>query len=206
MSLPKEQAKNLIEALNKMEPVPREPKAKRRKLPWANEEPFEQYLWRKCWGEMTETVFSELENNDPTEEVDTHWEAKLRMQEIRERPTPKPVRKTVSLGEKLEQNARRAKYFGTVSNVPAAEWERWCDAFGRRCAYCGLQLKTPVLEHVVPLSRGGSDTMDNVVPSCMVCNRRKGTRTPYEWLRSEGKQDEFTQRVMAALEVYRCAK
>jgi 5-methylcytosine-specific restriction endonuclease McrA len=50
------------------------------------------------------------------------------------------------------------------------------------CQYCG---HTPgrtelTLDHVMPRSRGGSTTWENVVTACGPCNRRKGNRTPDE--------------------------
>jgi len=36
------------------------------------------------------------------------------------------------------------------------------------------------LDHVVPLSRGGRSSWDNVVCACIECNSRKGSRTPEE--------------------------
>jgi 5-methylcytosine-specific restriction endonuclease McrA len=47
------------------------------------------------------------------------------------------------------------------------------------CQYCG-STHNLTLDHVVPLSRGGSHTWDNVVTACERCNQRKGNRTPEE--------------------------
>ena len=33
-------------------------------------------------------------------------------------------------------------------------------------------------EHVIPISRGGAHTAENVVPSCTTCNRIKQARGP----------------------------
>ncbi len=43
-----------------------------------------------------------------------------------------------------------------------------------RCQYCGRAAEN--LDHVVPRSRRGSHTWDNVVASCRTCNARKGDR------------------------------
>ena len=44
-----------------------------------------------------------------------------------------------------------------------------------RCQYCGSQ-KHLTVDHVVPRSKGGRDSWDNVVTSCAPCNLRKGDR------------------------------
>jgi 5-methylcytosine-specific restriction endonuclease McrA len=51
-----------------------------------------------------------------------------------------------------------------------------------RCQYCGKHHRQSDLnvDHVIPLSRGGASTWDNVVCACIECNSRKGSRTPSE--------------------------
>jgi len=50
------------------------------------------------------------------------------------------------------------------------------------CQYCGKKFQRPELnlDHVKPRSRGGETTWENIVCSCIECNRRKGGRTPKE--------------------------
>ncbi|MEV7694095.1 HNH endonuclease [Microbacterium sp. NPDC089189] len=49
---------------------------------------------------------------------------------------------------------------------------------GHHCAYCGKSAST--IDHVLPRSRGGKDTWDNLVACCLRCNNVKGDRTPQE--------------------------
>lgn len=53
---------------------------------------------------------------------------------------------------------------------------------GHRCQYCARQLplRDLNLDHVMPRSRGGPMSWENLVCSCKVCNLRKGGRTPVE--------------------------
>jgi 5-methylcytosine-specific restriction endonuclease McrA len=50
------------------------------------------------------------------------------------------------------------------------------------CQYCARRFRRAELnlDHVVPRSRGGATTWENVVCSCVPCNLRKGGRTPEE--------------------------
>ena len=52
----------------------------------------------------------------------------------------------------------------------------------QRCQYCAraLPLRFLTVDHVMPSSRGGATSWDNVVAACGDCNRRKGNRTPDE--------------------------
>ena len=48
------------------------------------------------------------------------------------------------------------------------------------CQYCGARDQPLSIDHVVPRSRGGTDTWENVTTACLSCNVRKGNRTPKE--------------------------
>ena len=50
------------------------------------------------------------------------------------------------------------------------------------CQYCGSRPGKAQLtiDHVLPRSRGGETTWENIVTACGHCNRRKGNRTPEE--------------------------
>lgn len=47
-----------------------------------------------------------------------------------------------------------------------------------RCGYC--QQSASTIDHVIPRSRGGGDTWENLVACCLKCNNNKGDRTPGE--------------------------
>lgn len=74
----------------------------------------------------------------------------------------------------------RLKYFVRVPYRARASLSRRAvfvrDHF--QCQYCGSPAEN--VDHVVPRSRGGLHTWDNVVAACKPCNTRKENRLPHE--------------------------
>jgi len=68
-------------------------------------------------------------------------------------PRPRPVRRTIP------------------RDVQRAVWDRddW------RCRHCNTH-KNLTVDHIVPLSKGGTDDLDNLQTLCGPCNSRKGDR------------------------------
>jgi len=57
------------------------------------------------------------------------------------------------------------------------------------CVYCGKRGGKLEADHKIPFSRGGKDTLDNLVTCCQKCNRQKHDKTPEEfkkWLQNRG--------------------
>lgn len=48
------------------------------------------------------------------------------------------------------------------------------------CQYCSYAGDDLTLDHVIPRSRGGGDSWENLVTACVRCNVNKGSRTPKE--------------------------
>lgn len=55
------------------------------------------------------------------------------------------------------------------------------DAADSTCHYCGDQHDNMCADHVVPLSRGGTNDRDNLVCCCIPCNSSKADRLLSEW-------------------------
>lgn len=49
-----------------------------------------------------------------------------------------------------------------------------------KCGYCGRSDLPLTIDHITPRARGGSDTWENLICACTVCNNRKGDRLPAE--------------------------
>ena len=79
------------------------------------------------------------------------------------------------------RSRRRARLAGAAGSHTAAEWRDKIALHAGCCIYCG-ESKPLTRDHNVPLIRGGSDDISNILPSCGPCNSRKGTRTAREYL------------------------
>jgi hypothetical protein len=72
-----------------------------------------------------------------------------------------------------------------INDLTAQQWETIKAAYQYRCVYCPetcwrCQRRKHALtqDHVIPLSRGGSHTFQNIVPACKSCNCRKYVGEP----------------------------
>lgn len=52
---------------------------------------------------------------------------------------------------------------------------------GTICVYCGATCDKATQDHVQPVSRGGRDLPENILPACRECNQRKGNRSVVEF-------------------------
>lgn len=55
--------------------------------------------------------------------------------------------------------------------------------FNHACAYCGANDDLHI-EHFIPISKGGSHVMGNILPACQPCNYNKRNHDPESWYRS----------------------
>lgn len=83
------------------------------------------------------------------------------------------------LRNRVETARYRAKRLGASGDFTVAEWLMLAARYGFRCLCCGqmgggndLQI-----DHVVPLEKGGSNSIDNLQPLCEMCNKAKYTKT-----------------------------
>lgn len=90
--------------------------------------------------------------------------------------------------EKRRHQSRvaRAKRSGISCYLSLEEWKQLLRRFRFRCAYCGTRLtkNNRSLDHKIPLLRGGTNDIKNLVPSCLRCNQRKHLQTAEEFKKS----------------------
>lgn len=77
---------------------------------------------------------------------------------------------------RLEARYQEIKGKRHRTQVSYSQRERIIERDKNRCRYCGVRVNkyTRVIDHVIPWSRGGRNTDDNLVVACVKCNTRKG--------------------------------
>lgn len=68
---------------------------------------------------------------------------------------------------------RKVRKMGIDAKLTNSQWLEALYVYGRNCIYCGTDCVNPTIDHVVPLSKGGDHTLENVVPACSLCNTQK---------------------------------
>lgn len=73
----------------------------------------------------------------------------------------------------------------TFARPPQGYWRQLREAVFERdeytCSYCGSKGGDLEADHIIPASRGGHATLENLTTACRDCNRSKRHRTPDEW-------------------------
>lgn len=83
---------------------------------------------------------------------------------------------------RVHKRIRKAREHGAGGTYSWPEVMRLFLAFARCCAYCEkLIAGQPDPDHVVPLSKGGSNSITNILPSCRACNGDKRDLLLHEW-------------------------
>ena len=80
---------------------------------------------------------------------------------------------------------RKRRVDAADNDLTSAQWEAILEAWAG-CAYCGGQASADASlqrDCVLPISRGGRYTAENVVPACRSCNASKCNEEVTHWLR-----------------------
>jgi len=90
---------------------------------------------------------------------------------------------------RVVRRLRRAREVAALGAYTTAQWLDLVRLYGGCCGYCGIAA-TLEPDHRVPLSRGGSNWIETIIPCCRSCNTRKRAATEDEFrarLLSEGR-------------------
>lgn len=84
------------------------------------------------------------------------------------------------VGQAAKRRRRAAVEVNGLYRFTGDDWKRCLNRFGGECVYCGAKERLS-MDHVVPVTRGGSHGVGNIVPACVSCNASKGNSFLMEW-------------------------
>ena len=143
---------------------------------WAKENPERLAQTRKAYQEANRDALLKKKaeyrsaNRDLVREQSRQWYAE-------NKDRLKPYRK-----------AARAMRRGVPGKITAAEIREIISLQKERCAVCGVKIMKGSwhLDHITPISRGGTNNKQNIQALCPPCNLSKSARDPTEFMQSRG--------------------
>lgn len=90
----------------------------------------------------------------------------------------------------------RAKRVGLKNDYIVDDHYAMLEHFGDACVYCGKEYPSGT-DHIIPISKGGGSTRQNIAPCCHSCNSRKHISDWKEWYRN---QDYFNEERYSLIE------
>lgn len=86
------------------------------------------------------------------------------------------TRQIVKRSQQSYSASKRAKKWGVENTLTSKEWLNVLIESQGRCFYCKKDVGAQNLgmDHVIPMSRGGANSLGNIVASCFPCNAKKG--------------------------------
>jgi hypothetical protein len=124
--------------------------------------------------------------------IKNYHKNKKTINKIRNARRSERYREDIEHREKIRISKNRRLYL--KKSVPCTltenEWEETLDFFKHSCAYCGERNEKLHQEHVIPVSKGGYYTKQNIIPACSFCNKSKLNRVMEDWYASKEYFDE----------------
>jgi len=154
---------------------------------------FNEHILPLKEGEIEESVMIEIERNviikeDRLKEKQKQEEDKLK-EEVKQELLEEERRKNEKLkkrrlkeqlkAELKEQGLLSEEYLRKRESIPQDIQDRVWNRDGGKCVKCGSQEKIE-FDHIIPFSRGGSNTYRNLQILCEKCNREKNNKIGIE--------------------------
>ena len=69
---------------------------------------------------------------------------------------------------------------GAEGRIVKSDVDNLFETNNGKCYYCNINASKSI-DHVIPISRGGTNYLNNLVPVCISCNSKKGAKLLSEW-------------------------
>ena len=108
----------------------------------------------------------------------------LRQEVLQERSRQYGKTEQGRLASKVHKHRRKAQKLASQGSHTPRQLQEQLKRQKSHCYYCKAKLsKVWHPDHIVPLSKGGTNDISNIVIACPTCNLRKGAKLPHEWHR-----------------------
>ena len=106
------------------------------------------------------------------------WEAGMEFVRLRGGVARATGRRSILFVSTIIASTGGAREYDLLNDAPSLTNKNLFERDKHMCLYCGEFLYNCELtrDHVVPVSRGGADTWENVVTACRICNQYKADR------------------------------
>ena len=127
---------------------------------------------------------NKAKKSEYNKKLESRPESKAKRKEVRDRPEYKANKKEYRdrPENKAREKARRKtpEYKAKIEKINRDNYIRFTKEklkYGKICTCCGLtDIHNLTKDHIIPLSKGGTDTPDNIQLLCWACNGSKGAR------------------------------
>jgi len=102
----------------------------------------------------------------------------------------------LNIAVKIGHQKRKARHKELEHTFTAKQWKETLSFFNNSCAYCGVHNSKSRLhqDHVIPLSKGGEYTHNNIIPACFDCNVSKSANTMHAWYNTQSFYSPFREK------------
>lgn len=78
---------------------------------------------------------------------------------------------------KSKKHRRRILISKSIDHFTADQWRNLVNKYDSKCVKCGVKTTKLEADHILPLVKGGSNSITNIQPLCKLCHKTKGTQT-----------------------------
>ena len=93
---------------------------------------------------------------------------------------------------RVHHRNRYSLLLGVPGNgITEKQWKELKESYLHTCVYCGKKTYRLEMDHVVPITKGGYHSIDNIVPACRNCNSSKNNHNLLSWMITKMRIDQY---------------